>query len=123
MQKKQKTYKNIILFFSILVLLLFIVYDYQNKNYNTDFFVEITTPKEKIERSLKHDSIFQVNGLIGEVSIEIKNKKVRVLSSECPDKICIKTSYISKSGPMIICAPNRVMVRILSRKTRSLVTY
>jgi len=42
--------------------------------------------------------------------------KVRVKESSCPNKICVKTGWIKRSGEIIVCAPNEVTVRILSSK-------
>ncbi len=44
--------------------------------------------------------------------VEIKDKKVSVISADCPDKICVKHREICKSGESIICLPNRVVVSI-----------
>lgn len=40
------------------------------------------------------------------ITLEIKNKKARVISSDCPDKVCVNTGWSDKCGHMIICMPN-----------------
>ncbi|MBR2100172.1 MAG: NusG domain II-containing protein [Eubacterium sp.] len=50
-------------------------------------------------------------------TVEIKNKKVSVISADCPDKICVNHRAISKSGESIICLPNKVVVSIEGEKT------
>ena len=57
-----------------------------------------------------------VNGAIGECLIRIKDKKVRVIHSQCPQKICVKTGWISKSGEFIICVPNKIVIKIDGEK-------
>lgn len=42
----------------------------------------------------------------------IEAGKVRMISSDCPDKICIHHSPISKLGESIVCLPNRVVLLI-----------
>ncbi|MGN1135225.1 MAG: NusG domain II-containing protein [Oscillospiraceae bacterium] len=47
------------------------------------------------------------------VTVEVKNRSVRVINSDCPDKICEKTGFISSSAQTIVCLPNRISVRII----------
>ena len=46
------------------------------------------------------------------LTIEIKNGKACVISAACPDRICMHTPAISKSGESIVCLPARVSVQI-----------
>jgi hypothetical protein len=79
-------------------------------------YVEIKTPYNRIIYSIEKDQIFTVYGHIGKLTIEIKDKKVRVKESSCPNQVCVKTGWINKSGEIIVCAPNEVTFRILSFK-------
>jgi len=54
---------------------------------------------------------------VGNMRIEIRNKKVRVLKSNCPNKICVKSGWISKKGESIVCVPNRTLILIKGEKT------
>lgn len=47
-------------------------------------------------------------------TIEIKDGEVRMLSANCPDKLCVKSHPISKNGEMIVCLPHRLYVKIIS---------
>jgi hypothetical protein len=42
---------------------------------------------------------------------------VQVISSPCPEKICVKTGRISKPGQWIACLPNRVFISIRGRRS------
>jgi hypothetical protein len=53
-----------------------------------------------------------VRGAHGDVRIQIKDGKVGVLFAECPNKICVRTGWRSRSGESIICVPNAVLIRI-----------
>jgi hypothetical protein len=44
--------------------------------------------------------------------IEIGDEKVRVIETDCPDKLCVKQRFISKTGEVIVCLPNRLVVEI-----------
>ncbi len=46
--------------------------------------------------------------------IEISEGSVKMLSANCPDKLCMHSHPISKNGEMIVCLPHRVYVRIVS---------
>lgn len=41
-----------------------------------------------------------------------KDSKVRFMKSDCPDKVCVQTGFISKSGQIAACIPAKVLVRI-----------
>jgi hypothetical protein len=122
MLKKQEIYKNklLILFVIFLLLVLFFL---QYKTRINDYSVEIISPNETIVQPLLKNQEIQVTGLQGNVKIQILNRKVYVLNSSCPDKVCVKAGAIDKPGPMIVCAPNRVVIRIVSRRIKPLVSY
>jgi len=77
--------------------------------------VEIQTPQgiKRVRLSSKPQTII-APGLLGTTRIEIKGKKVRVISSPCPEKICVKMGWKSKNGETIVCVPNKVVVKIIS---------
>ncbi len=45
-------------------------------------------------------------------TILIQDGKALVSHADCPDKVCFKTSPISKRGETIICLPNKVIIQI-----------
>jgi hypothetical protein len=63
------------------------------------------------------ETTLRVPGPLGETVVEIKDGAVQVISSPCPEKICIKTGRISKPGQWIACLPNRVFISIRGRKS------
>ncbi|RJQ31449.1 MAG: hypothetical protein C4562_05875 [Actinobacteria bacterium] len=54
--------------------------------------------------------VFQNNGL--KCWVEIKNKKIRIKKTKCPNKLCYKQGFISAPGDSIVCAPMRLIVTI-----------
>ena len=48
----------------------------------------------------------------GNVTVEVKDGTIRIIDSNCPDKTCVKTGELSKSGDASVCVPNRVAVEI-----------
>lgn len=77
-------------------------------------FVEVRTPYYVKIYKIGENKEFEVDGKIGKVRIEIRDMKVRVKESSCPNKICVKTGWISRSGEIILCAPNSVLIQLLS---------
>lgn len=52
---------------------------------------------------------------IDHVEIVIENGTIRVAESDCPDKICVAHGAISKKGQTIVCAPNRIVIKIVGK--------
>ena len=46
------------------------------------------------------------------VHVVIEKDKVWVEDASCPDKVCVKTGIITKSGQSIVCLPNKTVVYI-----------
>ena len=57
-----------------------------------------------------------VKGPIGETKIKINQNSARVVHSDCPEKICVKTGKIHLAGEMIVCVPNKVVVKITGKQ-------
>ncbi|MGE5542463.1 MAG: NusG domain II-containing protein [Bacillota bacterium] len=56
-----------------------------------------------------------VQGAIGQSTFEVSGGRVRMISSDCPDKVCVKTGWISQAGQVIVCLPNRVILKVEPR--------
>ncbi|KJR41653.1 secreted protein containing DUF1312 [Candidatus Magnetoovum chiemensis] len=56
--------------------------------------------------SISDNAVVEVNG----VEVEIKDSKVRVKRSNCPNKLCMKQGWISKGA--IICLPKKVVITV-----------
>ncbi len=104
----------IIFFFLLLAIFLFL----NNIKSNQAKYVEIKTPYKIIKIKLPTNKKIAIKGEIGYLIIQIKNKKVRVIKSSCPLKICVKTGWISSQGESIICVPNKVIIKIIGGKNK-----
>ncbi len=60
--------------------------------------------------SLNEDRTVEVHGPIGITRVEVKQGKIRITDSPCPNKLCIRQGWIKRGA--IICLPNRVVVTI-----------
>lgn len=77
--------------------------------------VDILTDGEVFGRyDLSRDVVVQVPGPLGTTRVGVSEGSVQVLTSPCPHKLCVKSGSIDSRGGVIVCVPNRVIVRIHS---------
>ena len=63
--------------------------------------------------SLEEDQVIKV----GDTNVcEIKDKKVTMISADCPDQRCIHQRPIQLQGETIVCLPNKVVLEITGTK-------
>lgn len=61
---------------------------------------------------LHKDTDMTINGYGGTDRLIIKDGYASITEASCPDKVCVRTGKIHKSGELIVCLPNRVVVTI-----------
>lgn len=61
---------------------------------------------------LHKDTDMIIDGHGGTDHLVIKDGYARITEASCPDKVCVRTGKIHKSGELIVCLPNRVVVTI-----------
>ena len=66
--------------------------------------------------SLNQDRLIDVAGPLGVSKIEIKQGKVRFLSSPCANQYCVHQGWLHRAGQAAICLPNRVSLELLGTK-------
>lgn len=54
-----------------------------------------------------------INGVEGLSVFELKDGKIKMISSPCPDKLCIQQGWVSRPGQTIVCVPNAVSISVL----------
>jgi len=72
---------------------------------------------------LNIDSEYTVDGELGDVVLEVKDKKIRVKSENSPRNICSKEGYIGDSSRTLICLPNKIIVKIVGETEIDGVVY
>ena len=68
--------------------------------------------------TLSETHSISVQGTHGRLTVEIREGKVAVTQAECPNHICVKTGWRSRSGEIIVCVPNNTVVRIVPGKQK-----
>lgn len=80
--------------------------------------VEVYVSDELIgEYPLSSDGEYKL--LSGDVTLVIKDGRAYVSHSDCPDKVCVKTGEIYRTGERIVCLPNKLTVIIRGERTDS----
>lgn len=87
---------------SLLFAMLFIP-----KTQGTSLVVSINN-EEYLRVPLKEDKVIT----LPQNTVVIKDGKVYVESSLCPDKVCINKGKISKKGETIICLPAKTVLEV-----------
>ena len=76
-----------------------------------------------LSADLNVNDVYTVDGKLGDVVIEVKDKKVRVVKENSPKNICSKEGYISDSTKPLICLPNKVVIKIVQSSDTDGVVY
>lgn len=60
------------------------------------------------EYSVSADGVYTVEGELGPTTFEIKDGRVRITDSPCPNKTCVAQGWHSP----LVCLPNKVMITV-----------
>ncbi len=61
---------------------------------------------------LGEDRMIEIEGAMGKSVIEIKQKKARFIHSPCRNKVCIIHGWLSSSGDISACLPNKMSISL-----------
>ncbi|MDR3364525.1 MAG: NusG domain II-containing protein [Clostridiales Family XIII bacterium] len=62
---------------------------------------------------LREDRLVEVENADGYNLLEVKDGSIRMLEADCLSQTCVNTGAKSEGGSMIVCLPNRVVVKIV----------
>ncbi|MCD6170047.1 MAG: NusG domain II-containing protein [Candidatus Latescibacteria bacterium] len=71
---------------------------------------------------LDRETTVNVEGPLGTTVVKVEKGKARIIRSPCPRKLCLRMGSISKAGEMVVCVPNKVVVRIKGKQEIDAVT-
>lgn len=75
--------------------------------------VEILVQDKVVGRyPLDGDRLVRIAGPLGTTVVEIKSGKARILSSPCPNKVCVHMGQFGSVGGILVCVPNEVVARV-----------
>ena len=106
-----------IIFFSVLILSLFMILfspGFLSKNVGKTVVIEVDGEiYGKYDFvAQKKPNVLEIKTKYGYNKVVIENDGVYVLKSDCPDEIEIKQGKIKNAGEMLVCLPNRLVIKI-----------
>lgn len=67
---------------------------------------------EKIDlNSVSEKREIKISGENGENIILISHGSIKMLSADCPDKLCVNHGELKKGGTPIVCLPNKIVIK------------
>lgn len=61
---------------------------------------------------LDADDTLEVAGPLGVTVVEVRDGAARIVSSPCPQKLCVSMGAVGSPGRAAVCVPNRVVVTV-----------
>ncbi|HEY5585860.1 MAG TPA: NusG domain II-containing protein [Ruminiclostridium sp.] len=68
---------------------------------------------------IEEREIIKISGQYS-VTIVAEYNRICFLDSTCHDKICVKAGWLSKSGDLAVCLPNRTIIKIQQKNKTDL---
>ncbi|MGN0329545.1 MAG: NusG domain II-containing protein [Lachnospira sp.] len=114
MIKKRKADIILVLFILLSVIILWLIIEFVVKKSGSDNQVLIKSDGQIIyQLPLNVNKSVTVEGYKGGYNVVvIEDGRVSMYEADCPDKLCVKTGNISKTGETIVCLPHRIVVEI-----------
>ncbi len=98
--------------FMIVAALLFVGSAFSDTE-DTGKTVVVTTPAGEQTLLLSKDVNLPLEGTNGiHVMIQVEKGRVRFASSDCPDRICVHSGWLSKAGQVAACVPAGISLRV-----------
>lgn len=61
-------------------------------------------------KTVPRDVPFASNGYT--YTIRVEEGRARVLTADCPDRVCVVTGWLSRPGQLAACVPGRMLLRV-----------
>lgn len=112
MQKKHKEYVFIIGLLVVLGALFFGIKYMGSQNAENIEKLQVRYKDSVLEEiDLSVDGIYEIEVVLGHLSVEVENGQYRVVDVDCPDKICESVGWVKKgSETLIVCLPNNIVL-------------
>lgn len=73
-------------------------------------FLEVHTGDTTVFHPMNRDTIMQVEGNLGEMTVIVDGLRARVADSPCPGQDCVRKGWLSRPGDMSVCVPSGVFL-------------
>lgn len=119
--KGVKLFKGDVIIIGLIVLFAVLIFVFTLPKSSTNNTLEIYLDGElinSIELSEDIQQTIEIDELVHN-TIEIDGTQVRIIDSTCYDHVCENTGYISQAGEIIVCMPNKLLLKIVGTNTNS----
>lgn len=97
-------------FLILFLILIAIIFSFKKFFSSKGTTVSVNANEKEYIFDLAKNGEYEVQGLIGYTKLEIKDEKVRIIDSCCPNKTCVNQGW----GSTIVCLPNKVIINVES---------
>ncbi len=111
MNKADKIFISMVIGCAFLFYVPLFISDYQNKGKQKEVVVSYKN-EEVLRVKLDQNGIYQVNGTLGPVDVEVEASAVRVEKENSPYHLCSVQGWVKEPNRPIICLPNHIIVQI-----------
>jgi len=108
---------GILIVFVIVAIIVSSIFVSKNGAESEYAIIEYNGQTENI--SLNKDQMISLeNGMM----IEVKDRRIRVKDSDCPQKICVKHGWIRYGNDVIVCLPNKTIIYLQKKSDLDYIT-
>jgi hypothetical protein len=106
--------KGLVIFILISSLLMYTTMEWFVRYTTSDQIVAVvySYDKEILRIDLNVDKVYEVDGALGTVFIEVENKRVRVEKETSPYHLCSIQGWVEYANIPIVCLPNHIVIII-----------
>lgn len=106
-----------ILIFFILIIAFSIMTGFKYYGFNDNRTYAIIEQNNKVVEKVSLDKdrklVIKLPTAKGDNIVEIDGERVRMKTAYCKDQDCVKQGFIDKKGQVIVCLPNRILIKIV----------
>lgn len=113
-KKSQDFFKKgdiIIVVLVVVLAILTLVFAFSNNADEAEIYID-----GELKYSLDLSTDTEIEILDGKMIVAVKNGKISVKESNCLEQLCVHSSALSNEGGMIVCLPNKVVIKVVSRE-------
>ncbi|MBQ2932806.1 MAG: NusG domain II-containing protein [Clostridia bacterium] len=113
-----------VMFIAVISYVLFSVFLFDDRADTIEIFTDGKLYASYNLASAK-DEVVEIKTKYGTNQLKISQNGAEMIKASCPDKRDVKMGKITKAGQVLICVPNRVVVKLTSQKKAEVdrVTY
>ncbi len=114
-----------VVLFAVLIYILFSAFVFSESAETVEIFVDGNEYAVYNLAEISGTETIKIESEKGQNTLEITKRGVKMTEATCPDRLDVKSGEITKAGQMIVCSPNRVIVKIAGKKDKRVdkVTY